>query len=54
MRVSKKFQDVGGTRMIIIPKAWIKSHENESGKKMTGVHMDINNALELIPMWEGE
>ena len=54
MRVKKKFQEIGGTSMVIIPKAWITSQENESGKKMVGVHIDINGKLELIPMWEEE
>ncbi len=54
MRVKKKFQDVGGTRMIIIPKTWIKSEQDRHGKKMVGVYMDINETLELTPMWEDE
>ncbi len=52
MRVKKKFQPVGGTKMIIIPMAWIKSEEERTGNKMIGVYMDVNEKLELTPMWE--
>jgi len=54
MIVNKKFQKVGGTKMIIIPVTWIKSEQDRTGKKMIGVHMDINENLELSPMWEDE
>ncbi len=52
MRVKKKFQKVGGTNMIIIPVEWIRSEQYKDGRKMIGVHMDINKTLELSPMWE--
>lgn len=51
----KKFHQVGGTKMIIIPKEWIDAEERRSGKKMTGVHLVmLNGEIELTPMWEEE
>ena len=54
MIVKKRFQKVGGTKMIIVPVTWIKSEQDKNGKKMIGVHMSINGKLELTPMWEEE
>ncbi len=52
---SKKFINIGKSNVIVIPKAWSKSRENESGKKMVGVHLEmLNGKIELIPMWEDE
>ena len=52
MRYSKKFQNVGRTKGVIIPMAWIKSEERRHKKKMIGVHIDANDILQMTPMWE--
>lgn len=52
MIVKKKFQKVGGTKMIIVPVAWIKAEQDRNGKKMIGVYMNIDEELVLTPMWE--
>jgi len=52
MRYEKKFQEVGGTNMIIVPAQWIVSTEKEYDKKMIGVYLDINDGgIQLTPMW---
>jgi len=53
-KYSKKFQNVGGTKGVIIPMAWIITKEQNYNKTMIGVHMDINEKLELTPMWEDQ
>ena len=54
MRLSKKFINLDRSKVIVIPYDWIKSHETASGKKMIGVHIDVNDSLKVTPMWEGE
>lgn len=54
MRYSKKFQNLGRTKGVIIPMAWIKSEELKHNKKMIGVYIDVNDKLEMMPMWEDE
>jgi len=55
MRYEKKFQEVGGTSMIIVPAQWIVSTEKEYDKEMIGVYLDINDGgIQLTPMWEEE
>jgi len=51
----KKFQYVGRTQMVIIPKAWIDAQQRKAGKTMAGVDLDmLNGTITLKPMWEGE
>lgn len=54
MKINKKFMSIGRSSVVVIPKAWIKSHENETGKKMVGVCIDVNDTLEITPIWEEE
>ncbi len=54
----KKFQRVGGTKGVIVPKDWIRSEESTHHRKMKGVYIRLvrvdknNEKLELTPMWE--
>ena len=51
----KKFQNVGRTKMIIIPKAWIDAEERRTGMTMLGVDLDmLDGTIKLTPMWEEE
>lgn len=51
----KRFQKVGRTKMIIIPKTWIDAGERRAGKEMSGVHLDmLDDTITLKPMWEKE
>ncbi len=56
MRYSKKFQNIGGTKGVIVPMAWIRALRKEyPDKVLIGVHMDVNDEeIRLTPMWEGE
>ena len=51
MRISKKFIPLGRSSAVVIPKDWINSQETISGKKMIGVHIDVNEGIKMTPMW---
>ena len=51
----KKLHQVGGSKLIIIPKTWIDAEERRAGKEMAGVHLKmLNGKIRLTPMWENE
>ena len=54
MKFKKKFQNIGGTKGVIIPKEWYTElSEKYPDKKLIGVHMHVNDEeIQLIPMWE--
>ncbi len=60
MKYNKKFQNIGGTKGVIVPMVWIRGLEKKyPDKVIIGVHMDVDEDVDdeeirLTPMWEGE
>ncbi len=53
MKYEKKFIDLGGSNTVVVPDQWVKMAEKESGRKMFGVLLEVNNLeIRMTPMWE--
>ncbi len=52
----KKFQNIGGTKGVIIPLAWIRILETKyPDRTLIGVHMDTDvEEIHITPLWEDE
>lgn len=55
MRFEKKLIDLGGTKAIILPKAWYVAIKRKYNKELKMVYLDVNDEkIEITPMWEEE
>ncbi len=58
MKYNKKFQNVGGSKGVIVPMAWVRALEKKyPDKVIIGVHMDVDEdandeEIRITPMWE--
>jgi len=55
MIIEKKLINLGGTKAVILPKAWYTGLSKLHGKKLTKVNLDVNNdTITITPNWEDE
>lgn len=43
-----------GTYRVTLPKSWVENAEKAAGKLITGVNMEVNEAIIVSPVFEGE
>ena len=54
MPIIRKLLEVGHSRSITLPKSWIENAEQEAGKKLVAVAMEVNGILTLKPIFESK
>jgi len=55
MRVKKKLINLGGTKAVILPRAWFTDLKRRYGATLTAVYLNIDDDIILItPAWEEE
>lgn len=54
MPLEKKIMNVGGSKLITIPKSWIENAERTKGKKVIAIGMEIDGSIKLTPIYEKE
>ena len=52
MPILRKLMYVGDAKGITLPKSWIESAEQESGKKMVALALEIDKVITLTPVFE--
>ena len=55
MPIVRKVIDVGKTsKAVILPKSWLEYYEEESGKQIESVAMEVNKVLTIQPIFTKE
>jgi len=55
MRFEKKLISLGGTKAVILPKAWYTELGRKTGKVLTMVHLDVTDEeIRITPAWKEE
>ena len=55
MPLIRKIIDVGKTsKGVILPKSWLEYYEQEMGKHIDSVAMEVNRVLTIKPIFEKE
>lgn len=54
MPILRKLTVVGDSRGITLPASWIKNAEQENGKKMTALALEVNGSITIHPVFEQE
>jgi antitoxin component of MazEF toxin-antitoxin module len=52
MPIIRKILNVGDSKAVTIPKSWIESAEEDSGKKVVALSMEVNGSIILQPVFE--
>lgn len=52
MPIIRKLTTVGDSRGITLPKSWIESAEQETGRKMIAIALEVNHMITLQPVFE--
>ncbi len=43
---------MGAARGISLPKSWIQNAEEEAGRKIVAIAMEVNGAITITPIFE--
>ena len=52
MPIIRSIIDIGNRRAVTIPKSWITNAEEQTGKKVIAIALDINDSITLQPIFE--
>lgn len=52
MPIIRKLTSVGDSKGITLPKSWIESAEEEAGKKMVAISLEIDKVIVIQPIFE--
>ncbi len=52
MPIIRKLLEVGNSRSITLPKSWLENAEQEEGKKIIAVTMEVNGQITIAPVFE--
>jgi hypothetical protein len=50
--VIRKLTGVGDSRGVTLPKSWILNAEQEAGRKIVGISMEVNHVITLAPVFD--
>jgi len=50
MPIIRKIIQVGGSKAVSLPKSWLTFCENQCGRKITEVTMEVNGVLKIAPI----
>lgn len=54
MPILRKLVNVGYSKGITLPKSWIDNAEQQTGKKITAISMEIDGSIVIRPVFEKE
>jgi len=54
MPIIRKLTCVGDSRGITLPKSWIENAEQETGKKIVALALEIDKSIIVTPVFEKE
>ena len=54
MNLVRKVVAVGHSKAVIIPKGWLESEENRTGRKVEQVRLRINGSITIEPYFPKE
>ncbi|MCJ7560348.1 hypothetical protein MUO79_06980 [Candidatus Bathyarchaeota archaeon] len=52
MPIVRKLTTVGDSKGITLPKSWIDNAEQEAGKKMVAIALEVDRIITLQPIFE--
>ena len=52
MPIIRKILNVGDSRAISLPKSWLENAEQEAGKKIIAIALEIDRVITLEPVFE--
>ena len=52
MPLVRKILPIGDSKGITLPKSWLENAEQEAGKKIIAVTMEVNGSITLNPVFE--
>jgi len=54
MPIIRRIIDISHSKAITIPKSWITNAEDEAGKKVVALALEVNGSITLQPVFEKE
>lgn len=54
MPIIRSVIDLGHSKAVTIPKSWITNAEDQRGKKVVALAMEVNGTITLQPVFEKE
>ena len=52
MPILRKIIQVGASRAVSLPKSWLENAEQESGKKIIAIAMEVDGSIILKPIFQ--
>jgi len=52
MPIIRKILNVGDSKAITIPKSWLKSAEENAGKKIIAIALEVDRVITISPVFE--
>jgi len=52
MPIIRRIIDIGNSKAITIPKSWITNAEDEAGKKVIALALEVDGSITLQPVFE--
>ena len=52
MPIIRKLIAFGDSKAVTLPKSWVKSAEEEAGKKIIALAMEVNHIITVAPVFE--
>jgi antitoxin component of MazEF toxin-antitoxin module len=52
MPIIRKLTTVGDSRGITLPKSWIENAEQEAGKKIIAIALEVDRVITISPVFE--
>ncbi len=54
MPIIRSILNLGNSKAVTIPKSWLTNAEDQTGKKVIALAMDVNESITLQPVFEKE
>ncbi len=52
MPIIRSILNLGNSKAVTIPKSWLTNAEDQTGKKVIALAMDVNECITLQPVFE--
>jgi hypothetical protein len=52
MPILRKLTQIGESKGITLPKSWIENAEEQAGKKMVAIALEVDQVITLQPIFE--
>ena len=54
MPIIRSILNLGHSKAVTIPKSWLTNAENQTGRKIIAIAMDVNTTITIQPIFEKE